>query len=654
VNARQPSAPINPSEAHGGAGPRVQATGAGELPTVIGVPASSVRFALSSAPTKGPLAPGEAEAPASPCLRLGSRRSGTLRRIARRPLCSRDERFEPGWKDAGRRRLSRRARVEALRSALVEMPAGPLVGEETKSPMIVQSPSRWSSRACSRHPSDRNYCELRLLTAHMRGMRTLSAVGVVVSLLFVLAGMSIVGAPRAVAQTVLSLSQPLWRVSCPSISQCTAIDTGGREFTFDPLNPDTPSPTTIDPAGELFTLACPSTSQCATLDEAGSEVAFDPAAPGNSSPTSIDSTGGFRELACPSASQCTAIDRSGAEVTFDPLSPRPSSPIAMQPPGEHERGAALACPTSSQCTAVDPSGREFTFNPLVAGTTTTGVVDHASFCGHDCPEGYVNAVACPSIRQCTAVDNASREVTFDPTAPGSPTVTYIHEYPVIYPTNGFTAVVCPSIRQCTAIDAEHEVTFDPTAPGSPTTAMIDSTGSLSSLSCPSPAQCTAVDGYGGVEVTFDPNSPASATRAVVESPGPGSGPSSPGSSPPPPGMAQAVGSARVTHGVAAIKIRCTGSGPCHGTIDIVARIVNRHVVSSHGRRHVIRRAQAIVIGKTAFSLARNTTRVTHVSLSRRGAALVLRAGRRGLTVRISGSDLKPRSLALKGIRRGSI
>jgi hypothetical protein len=474
-----------------------------------------------------------------------------------------------------------------------------------------------------------------------------------------LAGVSTFGAPRAVAQSYLSLSQQLRRVSCPSFSQCTAIDIRGQEFTFDPLNPDTPSPTMIDPAGVLFTLACPSASQCTTLDEAGSEVAFDPAAPGSPSPTSVDSTGGFRELACPSASQCTAIDGSGAEVTFDPLSPGLSGPIAIQSPGEHERGAALACPTSSQCTAVDPSGREFTFNPLVAGTTTTGVVDHASFCGHDCPEGYVNAVACPSIRQCTAVDDAGREVTFDPTASANQTVTSIQEYPVIY--RGFNALACPSIKQCTAIDAEHEVTFDPAAPGSRTTATIDSTGSLNSLSCPSPAQCTAVDGYGGVEVTFDPNSPASATRAVIESPSPGSGPSgpssgprSPGSSSPLPGVAQAVGSARVTHGVAAIKIRCIGSGPCHGTIDLVARIVNRHVVSSHGRRHVIRRAQAIVIGKTAFSLARNAMRVTHVRLSRRGAALVLRAGRRGLTVRISGSDLKPRSLALKGLRRSSI
>ena len=75
-----------------------------------------------------------------------------------------------------------------------------------------------------------------------------------------------------------------------------------------------------------------------------------------------------------------------------------------------------------------------------------------------------------------------RELTFDPTSPGTPIPVMIgstHE-------NFLAGVACPSNSQCTAIDFRgHEVTFDPTSPGAPPSITIDSNAGLSAVACPS-------------------------------------------------------------------------------------------------------------------------------------------------------------------------
>jgi len=109
-------------------------------------------------------------------------------------------------------------------------------------------------------------------------------------------------------------------VACPSTSECTAVDLAGRQVTFDPTSPGTPTPTTIDSTNPLYGVACPSASQCTAIDS-GQEVTFDPTSPGTPTPTTIDSTNGLEGVACPSTSQCTAVDFEGRQVTFDPTSP---------------------------------------------------------------------------------------------------------------------------------------------------------------------------------------------------------------------------------------------------------------------------------------------------------------------------------------------
>jgi hypothetical protein len=293
---------------------------------------------------------------------------------------------------------------------------------------------------------------------------------------------------------------------------CTVVDSAGREVTFNPNSPGTPTQTAIDGDPQMnalsdnkLSVACPSASQCTAVDCEGREVTFDPATPGSPTPVTI---GGYynslNAVACPSASLCTAVDGRGREVTFNP-----AAPAASQGPIKVDGGSTLsgvACPSASQCTAVDSYGGEVTFNPAAPGNPTPISVDpsRATF-------GGVSAVACPSVSQCTAVDFGGAEVTFNPTSPGTPTpVTVAGEnVPCVNPSgctvaHNLSAVACPTLSQCTAVDLDGgEVTFNPNGPGSPIRNSIDGSNLLFGVACPTASQCTAVDFYGN-EVTFNP------------------------------------------------------------------------------------------------------------------------------------------------------
>ena len=232
-------------------------------------------------------------------------------------------------------------------------------------------------------------------------------------------------------------------------------------------------------------------------------------------------------VACPSTSQCTAVDARGQELTFDPASPGTPTPTTISngyPAGYNMVGGnyypagnygleAVACPSTSQCTAVEWDyleppyvGRQVTFDP------ETGLVITAPTTIDD-NGGTMKAVACPSTSQCTAVDYVGNEVTFDPNSPGTPTTTTIG-------TAILQGVACPSTSQCTAVYATrngggNEVTFDPNSPGTPTPTTIDAVTFLDAVACPSTSQCTAVDEDGN-QVTFDPTSPGTVTPTTID------------------------------------------------------------------------------------------------------------------------------------------
>jgi hypothetical protein len=170
---------------------------------------------------------------------------------------------------------------------------------------------------------------------------------------------------------------------------------------------------------------------------------------------------------------------------------------------------AVACPEStSQCAAVDALGGEVTFDPSTPGTPTVTAVDGTR----------LDDVACPTSGQCTAVDNTGHEVTFDPTSPASPSSAQIDR------SNSLVDVSCPAASQCTAVDEfGQEVTFDPASPGSPVPAPADDLQvPLTAVACPTSSQCTTVD-LADRELTFDPGAPGNPRPVPLGGAGPPTG-----------------------------------------------------------------------------------------------------------------------------------
>ncbi|HLH66453.1 MAG TPA: hypothetical protein VKV27_12180 [Solirubrobacteraceae bacterium] len=273
-------------------------------------------------------------------------------------------------------------------------------------------------------------------------------------------------------------------VACPSQSQCTAIDQGEREVTFNPASPGTPAPALIDNAGYLNGLACPSVSQCTVVDTAAREVTFNPTDPGNPAPVAIDSNA-LLGPACPSVSQCTAVDSMAYELTFDPNNPGAPTPKPVY--GRGDVVNVLACPTVSQCTAVDSGGYEVTFNPGNPGAPTPTSIDSGQFTG-------VSGLACPSESQCTAVDNMGREITFAPTDPGAPAPTPIDD-------TSLTGIACPSTTECVAVDNQGHVLEGNPQSSAPWSSQLVATTKLDAVACPSTTECVTVDNQGHMYAT---------------------------------------------------------------------------------------------------------------------------------------------------------
>ena len=128
---------------------------------------------------------------------------------------------------------------------------------------------------------------------------------------------------------------------------------------------------------------------------------------------------------------------------LDPNSADTSQPVAVDVDGL----SGLACVSAFQCTAVDGAGREVTFDPSSAGRSTPVMIDSGS---------VLAGIACPLVSQCTVVDAGAKETTFDPTSQATVAAAMIDR------GLGFDDVACPRASQCTALNAIGiEVTFNP-------------------------------------------------------------------------------------------------------------------------------------------------------------------------------------------------
>jgi hypothetical protein len=268
--------------------------------------------------------------------------------------------------------------------------------------------------------------------------------------------------PGAPAVQTLDAGEDLFALSCPSTSQCTTGDIGGRELTFDPSNPGTPEPVGLE-SGIIESVSCPSVTQCTTGDSGGNATTFDPTAPGKPKAIAVDAgIENLLHLDCVSLTQCTAASRSGRVTTFDPQAPGTTAPFDIDPGTELGR---VSCPTSEQCTTLNAEGVEITFDPLAPEHATSSAVGGGR---------HLIDLACPAITQCTAVGDYGTEVTFDPALPGSAILVQIAVGTFPQEHRNLNAIACPSTHQCTTVDdAGVELTFDPTAERAPPARLFD-------------------------------------------------------------------------------------------------------------------------------------------------------------------------------------
>jgi hypothetical protein len=274
-------------------------------------------------------------------------------------------------------------------------------------------------------------------------------------------------------------------LSCPGSNQCSAVGLlFGLRLDFNPSSPGVTQGNYIDQGQLTDAVSCPSTTECVAVDFEGGEITFTPGGAA-SPPVTIDSEHEPLGVACPSVSQCTLVDASGDEVTFAPGGSA-GAPVQI----DATSGAALdsvACVSPVQCTAVDNEAAQITFNPQTGAVQTSQVVGGAG--------AVFNSVACPSASQCTAVDTTGGEATFNPQ---SSTEFVLPE--TIDSGDSLAGIACPSTNDCVAVDNHgRAVEGDPNATlssGSWAIEPIPGAGLLAAISCPASHECVTVDSAG--------------------------------------------------------------------------------------------------------------------------------------------------------------
>jgi putative Ig domain-containing protein len=137
---------------------------------------------------------------------------------------------------------------------------------------------------------------------------------------------------------------------------------------------------------------------------------------------------------------------------------------------------AVSCPKVIFCAAVDVDGNALTYN----GTAWTSPVSVDS-------GSTLTSVSCATTLFCAAVDDHGNALTYDGTAWTSPVA--------IDAGHALDSVRCATTTFCAAVDDNgNALTFDGTAWTSPDS--IDFTRALEAVSCPTTYFCVAVDGVG--------------------------------------------------------------------------------------------------------------------------------------------------------------
>jgi Carboxypeptidase regulatory-like domain len=167
-------------------------------------------------------------------------------------------------------------------------------------------------------------------------------------------------------------------------------------------------------------------------------------------------------------------------------------------------------------------------------------------------------------------------------------------------------------------------------------------------------EVTATNGGGSATATSNTvNVPTPTPSSPSPSPSPAPAPTPPPSTPSASaGLGVAGAVATFKGGTVLIPLQCVGSDSCHGIIELIAQITaGRHHKRAHASR-THKSARGVVIGKAKYSLAAGKRATVHVKLTGKGKALLRHAGKRGLKVKLTGTDVKTRMVKLKGSSGG--
>ena len=127
----------------------------------------------------------------------------------------------------------------------------------------------------------------------------------------------------------------------------------------------------IPPDNALTGIACVSTAECTAVDGGGNEITFNPTTGQQNSgglllPEALPATSVACQIVLRLPASAPRSTRSGDQVTFYPDPPTPEHrPQLASPGGPRAPLQSVACPAADQCTAVDATGDEVTFNPTL-------------------------------------------------------------------------------------------------------------------------------------------------------------------------------------------------------------------------------------------------------------------------------------------------
>jgi hypothetical protein len=288
------------------------------------------------------------------------------------------------------------------------------------------------------------------------------------------------GAPLSVDSGTLIDGDPagITGMSCPSASLCVAVDNAGNVLAS--TSPTTGEPwslTAADPGNVFSAVSCPSVSLCVAVDDEDVVTSDSPAAgAGAWQRTEVDPSADISGVSCASAAACVAVDSDGNSLTSQdadggagawtvaPADGNLASPYECYHYGGNECGPAgldaVACPTVSLCAAVDDDGYPLsTDDPADGQLWETGprLAD----------PGDATKISCPTVSFCALVDGQSSTVTTwhpDGRAPAGTGPSWFTRSVVLH-ASALDGITCKAAGTCLAWDANHVYSSVPSAGG---------------------------------------------------------------------------------------------------------------------------------------------------------------------------------------------